>query len=166
MELNRYAESEISDTIAGMDTDNDVTDLNTNTTETDPPIEDEPITPIDPVPDPEPDPGTPTSYTVYYGSLMKTVDLTADEIQSLDSVTDSKSFSATFKQGYNRFAVAFPTAYASSLSVNDDTPIFGGDITSYFAMSGSVTLNGISYKVYKWDIAANESNTPLTINLT
>ena len=139
-------------------------ELNDDTTETDPPIEDEPITPIDPVPDPEPNPGTPTSYTVYYGSLMKDVELTAEVIQSLDSVTDSKSISATFKQGYNRFVVAFPTAYASSLTLksNPNTPL---EVVVGASEHSNVTINELTYKVYVNDVARNAADKPMSISL-
>ena len=140
-----------------------------DTTETNPPVEDEPITPVDPVPEPEPEPepSTPTSYTVYYGSLMKDVELTAEVIQSLDSVTNTKSFSATFKHGYNRFALAFPSEFATNYTITDTTPYFGFELgDDDIDRMSDVTINSIRYIVLVYDVAVQDGDTPLSMNLT
>ena len=125
-----------------------------------------PDIPDTPRPDtPVPDTNT-TTHTVYYGSTVKTLDLTKDSnIKGLGGSGRQKSFSAIFAKGYNRFVVAFSSADASSLTVTDETPIFGGDITSEFKELGTVSINKITYKVYAYTVATNDSDADLSIVL-
>jgi hypothetical protein len=111
---------------------------------------------------PEPE----VTYTVYHGSLMQSVDLTnIENIKALNK-TSSKSFSSTFKKGTNRFVVAFPSAFASSITVTDETSNFGFtlDSTELVRMT-DVSIDGLTYKVYAYTVGQNKADTTMSVNL-
>lgn len=114
---------------------------------------------------PAPTPTPSEVYRIYYGSVMKDDQITASSITSLTSVNSMKVISTKFAKDKTRFIVAFPTAFASSITVNDDTPLFGGDITSLLTSLDNITVNNLAYKIFAYDVATNVGDMPLTVTL-
>lgn len=116
---------------------------------------------LDKIPKPEP------TYIVYHGSTMKTVDLTNKANIMALAEANTKSFSSTFKKGHNIFVVAFPSEFASGITVTDETPNFSFTLNSTeLIMMEDVDINELTYKVYAYTVGANDSDTPMSVKLT
>lgn len=109
--------------------------------------------------------------TVYYGSVLQSDSLSTPNTV-LDAISDTRIFKATFKKGKNRFAIAFPSDFATNLRVvsNPDTAfecdLTVGDNDNYDVVRfPDTTINGLNYSVYVYDVGANTSDGTMLIEL-
>lgn len=120
----------------------------------------------------------PTSYTVYFGSVMQSTSQT-DIHLALNSVYDTRIFVSAFEKGKDRFMVMFPSDFATSLrmvanyeSSFEQELMVGEYIGQYDGQYGDKVvrvsdreINGLNYRVYRFDVSRMAADSKMLIEL-